>query len=296
MTGMVCLRSEFEHHPITTLTYKDQPAWIAREIGSAIGYSHGGKRFANKVTGDWSDEFLLGIDYIVVEGDDLAAFKAADELGTESVPSRTRSLVLLFESGLHLGLIKTRKPVGQRLRRFLVEQVMPQLARAGRYRPELQLAEDGALAARCAALAGRELRVLRPLPRDDRRLQVATLQRTITTLHELGTIGDELRSTFEVVAAEIATGRNLAMLKPATEDDWQSPSEIASRLGVTANRVGRTITALELRGNKPGLARAVLNKAKGHDKTVTSYIYSPVAVVLIEARLRSDGYLPDEQA
>ncbi len=115
-------------------------------------------------------------------------------------------------------------------------------------------------------------------------------------LHELGTIGDELRSTFEVVAAEIATGRNLAMLKPATEDDWQSPSEIASRLGVTANRVGRTITALELRGNKPGLARAVLNKAKGHDKTVTSYLYSPVAVVLIEARLRSDGYLPDEQA
>ena len=38
--------------------------------------------------------------------------------------------------GLHLVLAKTNLPIGKRLRRFLVDEVLPQLVRTGRYAPE----------------------------------------------------------------------------------------------------------------------------------------------------------------
>ena len=38
-TDITKLTNEFEGREITTLTYCGKPAWIAREIGEAIGYS-----------------------------------------------------------------------------------------------------------------------------------------------------------------------------------------------------------------------------------------------------------------
>jgi len=71
-------------------------------------------------------------------------------------------------------------------------------------------------------------------------------------------------------------------LKPATDDDWLSPTEIAERMGVTVARVGRIITELGLRGNIEGLAKAIVNKSRSSNRTVTSYLYSPAAVARIE--------------
>jgi hypothetical protein len=50
-------------------------------------------------------------------------------------------------------------------------------------------------------------------------------------------------------------------------------------------QVGRVISQLGLRGNHPGLSKAIVNKAKGHERTVTTYLYSPRAVAQIEAEL-----------
>ena len=43
---------EFKGTALTTSSYTGQPAWVGREIGRAIGYSHGGKRLANETKGD----------------------------------------------------------------------------------------------------------------------------------------------------------------------------------------------------------------------------------------------------
>jgi hypothetical protein len=68
--------------------------------------------------------------------------------------------------------------------------------------------------------------------------------------------------------------------------DW---SEEASTESVPAFaplfQVCRVISQLGLRGNHPGLSKAIVNKAKGHERTVTSYLYSPRAVAQIEAEL-----------
>jgi prophage antirepressor-like protein len=125
----------FEGEPLTTLTWDGKPAWVAREIGRRLGYAGNGKRLVTRIGREWAAEFIEGKDYVLLSGDELAAFKAAVGLGTPEVPSRAGGLLLLLEPGLHLVLTKTNKPIGVRLRRFLVDEVLPQLVRTGAYAP-----------------------------------------------------------------------------------------------------------------------------------------------------------------
>jgi prophage antirepressor-like protein len=120
---------EFENNLIATFTYKDRPCWIAKDIGRVLEYTNDGSRLVKKITREWSKEFKINEDYIILEDKELKSFKDLTELGTDSVPSRTRHLMLLFESGMYQVCQKTDKPVGERLRRFLTENVLPKLAR-----------------------------------------------------------------------------------------------------------------------------------------------------------------------
>jgi hypothetical protein len=59
--------------------------------------------------------------------------------GWGDIPERwlyVPSVLMLYESGVHLVLQRTRKPAGKALRRWFADEVMPQLARDGRYAPE----------------------------------------------------------------------------------------------------------------------------------------------------------------
>ena len=289
---LTCITKTFEGSPLTTLTYRGRPAWIAREVGAAIGYSHGGKRLPNKVTGDWNAEFIEGHDYMLLAGEDLAAFKAARFEGTESVPSKAnRGILILFEPGLHLVLAKTNKPIGIRLRRFIVDEVLPQLVRDGHYAPSCQVV-DGQLVERKAPdpRVQRELRLARKLELEDRKFKVRTLQQTIAGIE--GRVSADAITSLRVVAADIALERDLSDLKPRTGAGWLPPSEIAKRLGVSANRVGRAISKLDLRGDIPGMAMPIMNKARHSDRNVVSYLYSPEAARRIERQLRADGHIP----
>src|SRR5690606_27265982 len=117
---------------------------------------------------------------------------------------------------------KTSKPLGKVLRRFLVDEVLPQLARTGRYAPDAERSPTldvehvlmlfPEFKPRKPALHVRreERLVLQARTRArwvdvcDRRLQVYALHRMVDAL------GDELtssaRAAVEILAAEIATG------------------------------------------------------------------------------------------
>ena len=285
MNDLVYLITSFEEHPITTVTYRGRPAWIARQIGDAIGYAQQGKRFVTRITGAWADEFIGGRDYLVLTGLELELFKSLIELGTDPVPSRAPSLLLLFESGLHLALTKTSKPVGKRLRRFMVDELLPQIVRDGCYSPERAVRDGELVPKETEARLQREHRLARKLDLEDRKFRAGSLRRTVGTLHALGYVDDGVFASYEVVASEIALERDLSVLKPPTDDDWLSPTQIGALLGLSAQKVGRLITRLGLRGNHAGLARSIVNKARGHDRTVITYLYSPAAVSRIEAVL-----------
>lgn len=222
---------EFEGQPLVTLTWDGRPCWVARHIGARLGYSHDGKRLPNKILGEWSDEFVAGHDYALLQGEDLAAFRTAvSASGLGSAQVGRGSLLVLFESGLHLVLAKTNLPLGKRLRRFLVDEVLPQIARTGRYTPEPDL-DDGpvpqdevdrilllfpefkprtpTLSQRREGRLGLQARTrARWVDVCDRRLKVAALHRVVDTLGDL--LDEGTRAALEIVAAEIATGLDLA--------------------------------------------------------------------------------------
>lgn len=197
---------EFVGTPLITLTGNGRPAWIAREIGVRLGYTHKGDRFVSKLAGEWSAECVDGLDIARVTGDELAALKAG--LGAAVIPPATNKLVVLFETGVYLAVTKTDKPVGVRLRRFIVDEVLPLLARgepvgaptvtasptvpSPRLRPILELAEL------------REIRMWPRVDLDDRRFRAAGLSRIAKLLLDIGRIDQAQSLRLEMAAATIA--------------------------------------------------------------------------------------------
>jgi prophage antirepressor-like protein len=255
MKAIMKVTNHFEGYEITTLTYRGKPAWIAREIGEAIGYSNGGKRLATKITGEWAGEFIDGYDHVLLAGKELADFKAVFE-GTDSVPLKSnRGAILLFESGLYLVITKTNKPAGKRLRRFLAKQVLPQIARDGRYFPERQV-KDGQIGNRNGSVVdpriAREERLARRLEFEDRKTQTKALKDLVKALRESGNYEENVLIAYEVAAAEAATGQDLTELKPATER-WLSLSEIADKVDITIERLELIVGGLRKLGEVDGL-------------------------------------------
>ena len=58
------------------LTYRGQIAFLAREVGAALGYDQGGRRFVGQMTKEWKKEIREGEHWYRVSGSDLKALKA----------------------------------------------------------------------------------------------------------------------------------------------------------------------------------------------------------------------------
>ncbi len=228
MMPLTTFLHDFQGAPLLTVTWDGRPAWVARHIASRIGYSHDGKKLPNKILGDWSDEFIAGHDYVLLKGAELAAFKKG-LAGVEGIPGRG-SLLLLFLPGVFLALAKTELTLGKKLRRFLVDEVLPAIAQTGRF----SMADDDEPPPVSPALSLPERREERLLYQAhvraswvtlcSRRLKVATLHRMVEVLGDR--IDPDLRRAFEVLAAQIATG--LPLLDLLGDDDRLA--DVASRL------------------------------------------------------------------
>jgi len=75
MTDFVQLTNEFNGNLISTIYYQGLPCWIGKEVGKILGYSNLGKRLVSKITGEWKDEFVEGIDYVILRKKELVEFK-----------------------------------------------------------------------------------------------------------------------------------------------------------------------------------------------------------------------------
>lgn len=127
---LVRLKATFEGQEIDVIWLRERPHWLARQVGAALGYAEGGRRFADKMTTDWSDEIAEGDDRILLTGEDLAALKA---LRPDLVDPRTPSLLLLTQSGVFAAVMLSRQPLAATFRRWLSREVLPQLAETGTY-------------------------------------------------------------------------------------------------------------------------------------------------------------------
>jgi prophage antirepressor-like protein len=286
MESLVQAVHRFDEQPVTSLFYKGKPAWIAREIGVALGYSQGGKRLATRITGEWSKELILSQDYAVLTGTEAALLERALGKGTEAVPlGSNRGLVILYESGLYLVLAKTEKAAGVRFRRFLADEVLPQLTRTGSYsrsqprQVTLPFVLVPVAPANRPMLTPREERLGAQRALQERKFRNQALRETVRLLHQHGELDQKTWLAWEVAATEIALGKELPGLRPQV-DVWFSPTQIAGMARVSAQAVGRAITDLGLRGH-PGLSRAVRTMLPDANRIVHSWVYTQAAVAQI---------------
>lgn len=116
---------EFEGTTVPVHFTDDQPCWLARDLGRAIGYASDGKGLVDNVSGKWADEFVEGRDFVRKWPESLKGAKTAPPSG--SAP------IVLFESGVHRVCMLTRKSAGKRFRDWLALEVLPAIHRTGRY-------------------------------------------------------------------------------------------------------------------------------------------------------------------
>jgi prophage antirepressor-like protein len=201
-----CLSLDFEGKPLTTITVRGRPGWFAREIAVGLGYGHKGDRFISKLAGEWADEFVEDLDIARVTGLELALLK--DQLGPQVIPPKVTKVVVLFETGVYLAVAKTDKPVGVRLRRFIVDEVLPRLARGAPVGAPTPLALAATPAPKRAPVTDlrelRELRLWRRADLADRQFRYGSLVRMAKILLDLGRIDQDLWLRFELAAITIA--------------------------------------------------------------------------------------------
>ena len=144
--------------------------------------------------------------------------------------------------------------------------------------------------------AARERRLLRQAMLAEARFRSASLRQTIYTLRELGRISDDSLHAYEVRAAEIALGQDLVDLRPAGIDTWESPEEIAERMGVSPRRVWRTIARLWIRGDLKDMVHSAGRRPTGDGRDSFVFLYPPDEVERIEQELRQRDEARGERA
>ena len=94
-------------------------------------------------------------------------------------------------------------------------------------------------------------------------------------------------AVYEVKQAEVLTGENLDTLLPAAvEERLHSPTEIGQRLGVSANRVGRTLKDLGIHGDQTlEFCEKRMNKSQHSNKQMPSYFYNEKAIEMVASAL-----------
>ena len=151
---------KFKETPVTFVEWNGRPAVIAQDLGRALGYSEEGGELVRTIRKHWTDELSPGDDVVVLAGPELERFKAELGVGAGKAPTSQHggidissvlsrlsenirfapSLTILFEGGIYIVALKTEKPCGKDLRRWLKSEVLPAINKTGSYqKPDTDL-------------------------------------------------------------------------------------------------------------------------------------------------------------
>jgi hypothetical protein len=203
--------------------------------------------------------------------------------------------MLLFEPALHFVCIKTNKPIGKKLRRFLIDKVMPQLARDGRYSPDREVIDDEVVEKEVAEAIREESPVSNREKRLAKQMKAKALKDLAKLLRRSQRITPEVAEYYEIEAFEVLTNKDFSDLKPANRGFWKGVSEIAYDLKETIWEVGKATYRLGIRGNFFGIAKEIELSEIKDGKPVKAYLYSPKAVEMIRRCIGRPSYQPHQE-
>jgi len=246
------LTTAFGGGSLTSYLFRGRPAWIAADVGAALGYDPGGFRAC---LGTWAEELLDGQDIETIRGEDLREFKGLLDASVGSTLGRASHLTILYESGMHVACLKTEKPLGRVLRRHLADEVLPKLIR----REPILPAPSSVPAV--ASEWSPEALVLR---------KAALLQQIANDMSPA--VSAEARDAIRANAASMLTGARLAPMLPVMpEGKWHRATEMAKAIGVTTQALALAITALGFRGTAH--MKTIMDQKKGSEGQTVAYLW-----------------------
>ncbi len=113
---------------LTILEINGKPAMVAKEVGDILGY-------ANTPQAIQKSNLEKGLDYDVIEGDELNKFANLSEIFT----NMTRSLTVLYESGFYGLVMKSQKPNALKFRNWVTREVLPSIRKNGMYATDVTI-------------------------------------------------------------------------------------------------------------------------------------------------------------
>ncbi|NVB38090.1 hypothetical protein G6O69_09625 [Pseudenhygromyxa sp. WMMC2535] len=291
--------SGFEGWSLITIACDHQPMWLVSELARVLGFVNEpnteGRLEEGKAGVDiavaglltllaqrWQDRVPSGAVAFIEGGERRGLLEKLDHAQVVLGPEhRRKPLVLIGMAAIDELVATLNSAVGRRLRTHLRERVTPEFhawERAARAFEQPILSPDA------ATIAANRLEFER------RCFEAAVLERLLDRLERDALVDNDRVVAHRVVASDIALGGHLEDHEALLSHGWSTPTQIAQRWSaLTAMRVGRLIAHLGLKGSRAH-SRAVITKARGHERTVVSYVYSPAAVALIERELSSRGF------
>lgn len=268
VTGLVT--RSFGSTPIVEFSFNGRQCWLLSSIEKAMEYAEG--VLGGLMRDEWSSEFRVGHHFDVVQGAGLRELKRS-LTGSNLVSANSKAVTVLYTEGVDLAVLKTEKPIGRAVRAFLVDNVMQPLRETGR----VDLREPTpAEALRIRELEARE--------REIALRQAELLGSTLGRLRDLKMLSAENEVAWSLTVAEMGTGRSLIDLRPPAKTvAWVTPTEIANRVGLSAQAIGKIIAAIGVRESMPGEWESYTTVAPGESRVVHCFRYTPKAAAVIEA-------------
>ena len=287
--------TQFEGTQLKVIDIRGRPAWIATEVGRALGYENDGARLGGLITNEWSADFKVGTDFEILQDQELRDLKDLLRLTTKSVVSseppigaRARACMVLYESGVDGVALRTTQPVGVRLRRWLRDEVLPKLRRGEGIPARGEEASQPRPKATADVRAAREQRLLS-------QMQVKVIENEAARALARG-LDRAAVDAWRTTELEKATGIPMSRLLPVEVEQWYTLSEVAAALGVPYKSAGTIVSLVsdfKPRRNIDGMLRMVMNHAKGQERSTPTCQYTAAAIKKI--RPFAEGYR-NEQA
>jgi prophage antirepressor-like protein len=133
---------EYEGEPLTAVTYKGQPAVIAKEFGKFLEYSEDGAKLPKLINSKWKKSFKDGKHFVVLKDKELKQFKELIKVSPCGGLTYAPHIMLLFKAGMYKTAFKSGKERAEPLIDFVVDEVFPQLEKYGSYDPN-RIADHG---------------------------------------------------------------------------------------------------------------------------------------------------------